>query len=42
MSYAFAAYTIVIVGVLGYAGWLAGQRRALARELSARRETNRG
>ncbi len=42
MSYAVAAYALVIVAVLAYALRLAGVRRRLAGELRARSGSNRG
>ena len=42
MSYALATYGVVIVGVLGYAAWLAHTRRRLERELATRPVSNRG
>ena len=35
MSYALAAYVLVIGGVFAYASWLARVRRRLAREFAA-------
>jgi CcmD family protein len=42
VSYALAAYGLVIAGVLAYATWLANTRRRLERELAARPLPNRG
>jgi len=42
VSYALAAYALVIVGVLAYAVWLARARRRLARQLVGHRFSNRG
>ena len=33
MSYALAAYALVVGGITAYAAWLASARRALRREL---------
>jgi hypothetical protein len=42
MSYALAAYGVVVGGVLAYAAWLARTRRRLTRELAAQAVPNRG
>ena len=42
MSYALAAYGVVIGGVLAYAAWLAHTRRRLARALAAPPDSNGG
>ena len=42
MSYALAAYGVVIAGVLAYATWLASARRRLEHELATRPLPNRG
>jgi CcmD family protein len=42
VSYAVAAYLVVIGGVAAYAGRLARARRQLERELSGARERNDG
>ena len=42
MSYALAAYAVVIGGVFAYAAWLARARRRLLRELAAHAVSNGG
>jgi hypothetical protein len=42
VSYALVTYALVIVGVAGYASWLASTARRLAGEVRARAGTNRG
>ena len=42
MSYAVAAYGVVLAGLLAYASWLLRTRERLAREVRARAGTNRG
>ena len=42
MSYALAAYAVVLGGVFAYAAWLARARRRLARALAAPPDPNGG
>jgi hypothetical protein len=42
VSYALAAYALVIGAVLAYTGWLVRSAARLARELRARTTANRG
>jgi CcmD family protein len=42
VSYALAAYGVVIGGVVAYATWLARTRRQLERELAAAPQRNDG
>ena len=42
MSYAFAAYALVVGGVVAYAAWLARTRRQLERELAGAPQRNDG
>lgn len=37
MSYLFVAFSVVWLAVFGYAAWVAGRQRALAREVEALR-----
>lgn len=37
MPYLFAAFSVVWLAVFGYAAWIAGRQRALAREVEALR-----
>jgi hypothetical protein len=42
MSYALAAYALVVGGITAYAAWLASARRALVRELASHPPRNHG
>ena len=42
MSYAAAAYALVIVGLAAYARWLSGSARRLENEVRTRHGSNRG
>ena len=42
MSYAVAAYALVVGGVAAYAAWLAQARRRLERELASQPDRNHG
>jgi CcmD family protein len=42
VSYAVAAYLVVIAGIAAYAAWLARARRQLERELPGVPERNHG
>ena len=42
MSYALAAYALVLGGLVGYTSWLVRSARRLEREVRARAGTNRG
>ena len=42
MAYLIAAYAVVLGGVIGYAGFLAKERRELRRALSQGEESNPG
>jgi CcmD family protein len=42
LSYALAAYVVVVGGVVAYGAWLARRRKQLERELAAAAERNDG